>query len=1154
MIVDESILNEVGLNASLIHPDVCSATHQPGHLVVSIKSQPPKLSQTVDMLCGDESIYRYEALNDMAVAYFNATFTSAWGDNINVQMPYEILVMHDRIDVQATSTVFSNGEKTFKVDSRAVTSHAGNFMRCRQVFTNLSTGEKDYTFGVVLENLRNWRERFRVGLEMDAPNITGLAAIDTMLAYDLDPQNFLLELRGLLKARFLFQGLKGVDFAFKSKKYLFLSLNTSLHGVTSNGKPMAMDVFLDRNGKGFAQMNLFARNHLEDEITLKVSKDMENHFGGDVSIYSAMKPGVPRINFTGFLYKTQVAWSFTQREFVVHQHGEWNGNRASSPGMPFRYGIKYTFQPDFRRGEVHVFGEDTNMGKAVGFEMAELLCGYNLLDVKQSAWGVDSNVLMNWRRFLGRGVVGSHANFNLHLNKSLRDGTFFFTWTLPDAIQTVFEAEAKFTAKDKVIRANSKSTLAEDTMHEASMDVEFDNESLFVKLEGTLPVVALEANLDGKFSTSVAESIPSAKFKLKVRHHSTDIWLFEFVADQNEHPKLIYYIAPTGNFSRFQVVDLNLEIPIKPPEISFRNFALSGHLKTLPVFADAVFSFRLNDGEAVGGLAKRGVQLIEANIEITDEKGKSHKAGTNWRHSRKDPQLPFSFAFDLKVESDGLPTGPVQISLEHVYGDPESFDGEDSISGSESGLDYDFSCKESSDCNLTLTATQGVAFKHAVARIKRTGNARESFVVEVDNRQTLGVFVTHDGESRGEVTMEMGFNNQKIFEVRGEGSLQRDAKEGFNLTFHTNLDVAPGSESPGMTSVTAVLNKLGAKTTVGIEFSSDLQIMGKHKFQLDADIGYLTQAVNSAAADTTSTKMYHIQVDDHVLRVEFTNASNMMVTCSLPTFSIPVAVRLGYSMDAGDGFGNARALVEINHPMVLDLRTQITNIDGVSRSAYVALSNEKRIHDTMGSAGLAELLQESDGFLAFGCNYDSENCSNIVIGCNVTEKGSTDLMFGVVLPRDDKDDVEAYSLRFEAAKEFPSSEPWRVKYQSRSRESDLAVWYSDGEEMAKDFKRLVTEIAWNRRKQGVMKVCYLNNSLEIEVPKTRMSVGMEDKRPEGPTYFLRTTDLTDGSQKTYLDLTVNKDKEVEIHSALLKVSIVLMISRGHAAVSEPFAP
>ncbi|VDL93442.1 unnamed protein product, partial [Schistocephalus solidus] len=197
---------------------------------------------------------------------------------------------------------------------------------------------------------------------------------------------------------------------------------------------------------------------------------------GDVSVMLALIPGQPSERFKGIFYKSTSQYAFTETEKSCSLEGEWNGNRGYAPGMPFRFGIKYTHEPDFRQGSINVFAEDTNLGYATDFELAEALYEYHIngpADVQTGgAYRLRSEYMLNWRRYLSRGVAGTQGFLHANLSQDFREGDFIFGTHLTNIEQSSLEVIINYLLRKRQLLVTSSAQLDGSPVYTVDLSVE----------------------------------------------------------------------------------------------------------------------------------------------------------------------------------------------------------------------------------------------------------------------------------------------------------------------------------------------------------------------------------------------------------------------------------------------------------------------------------------------------------------------------------------------------------------------------------------------------------------------------------------------------------------------------------------------------------
>nr|VZH94027.1 unnamed protein product [Spirometra erinaceieuropaei] len=179
-----------------------------------------------------------------------------------------------------------------------------------------------------------------------------------------------------------------------------------------------------------------------------------------ISLLFALKPAVQTEAFKGLFYKSTSRYSRAPFEFILTHSGEWNANQGFAPGMPFRYGLEYTHTLDFSTGQVYAYADDSLLGKVTHMELVELMYDYSFEGARKqghvAAYQFNSEGMLNWRRHLGRGTVGSHGTLNANISRDLCAGNLELIAELPDRNQSHLRLLLDYS------KGHSKSSLTAD--------------------------------------------------------------------------------------------------------------------------------------------------------------------------------------------------------------------------------------------------------------------------------------------------------------------------------------------------------------------------------------------------------------------------------------------------------------------------------------------------------------------------------------------------------------------------------------------------------------------------------------------------------------------------------------------------------------------
>ncbi|VDD74217.1 unnamed protein product [Mesocestoides corti] len=1099
MSMDPFSIVKGSFNASLRHYLVCKGV--PGSLNVVFVNLLPEISLHGEVLCGSDWLYKVKAISNFLKSHNTIHLIMARGADVRIESPYVFRVSDGKIMLLTNSTVFLGTKELY----HAFTNSNFSFLKFENsaVVKRVSDGQVIASAELDVAGLTASPPQFNLIIDLPALGSGFFLSSGLMISHSLE--RILLDARTIVNTGVTKRGFEA--FLSCHKRGISVAFNGSVHGLTAN-KPATLSFDVQRSPKGYDQASLFLRTHLEDEIVLKATKDKEEErLAGELSLLCSLHPGSPTKTFTGFLYKTQISWAFTDELFKVEQHGEWNGKRAVPPGMPFRYGITHSLHPDRNGGEIHIFGEDTNMGKAVGMEMLEGLYEYVLEEPTKPSWGMESNILLNWRRYLGRGVIGSQATIKAKMDKGLKDGSFDITCTLPDAEQTVAELSGKFQVIGNELKVTTQGLYGNEQVHQAELEVKSSKHALEVEIKVDVAPLFLEAEFESRFTSE-----PSTSIEVEVSQKGKKIWITELNASKNQRPKFVLLFEPLAVSSGLKKVNVSLESPIKPVDMSICNFAVQGHFKTEPVLADCDFNLQIKNSEKTSTNPEGGSQLIKVDLQINDTKGLVHRAEGLWRLFRQNPKLPFTFVARATLDSSHFLDGPVTISAEHTCAQsPNEQEGITSLHNS--SHDSDIGCEKPSECTLVMenSKSEKNTFTNFAASISRTSMMTTSFEINIDRKHALEFLLTQNGNSVEGLRLNLKINGEEVATIEGEGSLNFD-DTGFTFTLNSKF----AARSHANSSLKLTLHNLVHRRAIDLALRSSLKSFGDHRFKVKANLDYLTWVIDPRRKEQgAGLKTYLIQLDDHAIGLEFTGASSCMFTCSLPSLSLPIVFRFAYDLDKD----SRQSLLQIHKPVEIDIRGLL----GSAPEAFVALSNKADIISTIDNFKLRDIrYPRNTEFYKGGCASREPDCFLIVLGTNVSREAQQKLLFTLVLPKDEK--FQSFNVELD----FAEMTPRALRVTSRDREVGVGVWFDRKNQV------FFTEVAWDRQRGGAVEISCGRNFFALRHPKRRV-----DKTIGHPG----TMDSGDRDAKSYLQVTFKNPNTVEIKSIFLNEPISMVYEK-----------
>eukprot|EP00108_Taenia_solium_P007401 TsM_000130500 transcript=TsM_000130500 gene=TsM_000130500 len=1060
--MDALVLIDGHFNASLCDSFMCPDKAYKINMYLDNDGSEKKLEGEV--LCGDKWVYRFSGNLDIARHHHSFHLLKADNFELRIESPYHLQVVDGKIRGTVNSSVYIGTEHRYDVYRSFAIAQNEFDDHCH--VKRISDGAITATTALLLSSAPKFR------LQVDLPTRRGFS-LDSYFEFERKVKT-VIDTRALLtvdsiKHGFEFHISHGLD------GFLPITFNGSVHGPVDN-KSTVLNLNVQSDQKGLEQADLFVRTHLDDELILKAIRSHEKDSNS----------GTPSQNFTGFLYKTQVSWTFTEKVFRVEQQGEWNGNRATPPGMPFRYGIRRTSNPDTRGGEIQVYAEDTNMGKAFGYEMLEGLYMYQIEDDKKSSFGLEGNVLLNWRKYLGRGVIGSQATLKAQIDKPRRRGNVEISWHLPDDNQTLIAAKVNYKINANRFFIISKASLGETQVYRGKLEVQRKASAWKAELDAKLYDFVLELEYEGEFS-----STPFIDMEIGVMKNKRKVLKAVVVTKRNRYPRLFIYFSPIHALKGLNRISLRLSSQTMPQEMAIGNFAVKGYFRTEPVLGNCEFGVRTGED----------LRLIETNLSIQGASGQRYKEYSLFQLSEDGSEL----AINVDIDSPYLLNGPIKVSAKH-----------DCSSGAETNYDYDLKCSKPNNYTLVLknTKTSKGISDYLVAGFNRISAGTTLIEVRVDSKHAILLNFTHGGKSAGDIKLVLQVNDKIVGKVEGGGSLIRN-NDGF--AFDLNGKIITGNNS--IASMKLKLSNTANLRAIDMRLKSTTETLGAHNFILKADAGYLLNLLSNENMERSYSRLktYLLRIDDHAVGLELISSSASMVTFSLPSLPTPVVFQLAYDLEQE---GAWRTVLQVYEPIQIEVRTLL----GSKEEIFLALSNNVNIIDTVGDLRLTSLLGgEKMGFVKSGCANGKEDCMSLVIGGDASRLTQKNLLFSVVLPKFGH--IESIIVETE----FADRTPRALFFTLKDREVGFGAWI-DREQDA-----VVTEIAWNRQRGGLLLATFGKQFFALQDPKRRINFGRE-----GKVYYIRTKNLQSGAVVKYLEGTFRSDNKLELDSYLLKEPVTLV--------------
>ncbi|VUZ46441.1 unnamed protein product [Hymenolepis diminuta] len=920
-----AVLNGM-LNTSLRYPLVCQG--EPGRLNVFLSIEKSVRLLELDVLCGESLKYKFSSVLDTSKRIYSLNLTDQKGLHLRIHTPYTVEIVNGRIQATSKSSVYLDNEHIYTVYE--------NLTFSTTEIIELIQAERVSDGALISRINLNALVGEHIRLKVELPEVRNGFLLDTGLTVDSTNYRavgakFILDM-DLQKYGFDLAISKGLD------ALLPIVLNASLHGFELN-RSFVVNFDVGNGDKGYKEAGLFVKTHANDEVTVKLSRGIEKETnGGELSLYFSILPGIPKPDFGGFLYKTQLSWVFTPLLLKVEQQGEWNGNKATPPGMPFRYGIHVSKNTKANEVEFQVYAEDTNMGKAFGIEMLEVLYRGES-DAKEKVLEIENNLLLNWRRYLGRGVVGSQATLKLQLDKSKADGRAELTWTLPDDNQTEVFAEVNFKVNDQKLTMKSKALRSGEKVHQGKLKSKLEGSSLKIDFDASIFDLYLEFQYEGGLTSSLAVDVEA---NAKRKNHL--LGKFELSASDKKPPKIRIHFAPNGILTSF---DAKIKSKTTLPETSPTNFNVEGYFKTEPIFLNADFKFKIKDR-----------RVVKTNTVVQTAADVSHKQESVFEISEDGN----SFALDLNIDSPMITNRKLKISTKQ---------------GCASNSDYDLQCTDGNKYSMNIKKKGN--FENTSVIMERKNLNWTSVDLKTDKNVALNL-ISNDKEfvfilKRADTTIvrikilrEVVINKHGSV-VNYQGWLNNDKN-----SVETKVGI---SNVPSFRAIDVALATSGE--------------VGKHDFALKANVGYILDLLTNKEPeeqDRSQLKTYLLHFDDNAFGLEFTCVNKLMITY----VKAPINIRFAYDSSK---LGVFRGVLQANAPIEIDARALID----FPEEGYLALSSSSDVLSTVTKTDLTSLLGgASRKFLNNGCAGNPNKCISIILGSTSRKSIHSPLVFSILVP------------------------------------------------------------------------------------------------------------------------------------------------------------
>ncbi|VDN99605.1 unnamed protein product [Rodentolepis nana] len=926
VIMRDTIVLNGTFNMSVHNPLVCQG--EPSRLNAFISLENSVISLNSDFLCGESPKYKLSYALDPYTHIGSLNLTDHKGIHIRFHSPYTLKVVSGRIQVNSQTSIYIGSEHLYTAYENFTfsTREIGYIARTKRIIDRTTISRVNF-------NALAWQH---FGLKIDLPNVKNGFLLDTGLTADINDYR-------ALGAKFIL-GMDsqkyGFDLAFSKGRNALLPivLNASFHGFEQN-RSFIVNFDAESSDNGYKQTGLFVKTHTNDEVILKISSDFGHKANeGEISLYFSMHPGTQKSNFGGFLYKTQISWTFTRELLKVENQGEWNENKAIPPGMPFRYGIQVIRKTKVSGYEVQVYAEDSNMGKVFGNEMIEMLYSDKLDDAK-GGLDMEINLLFNWRKYLGRGVVGSQATLNLQLDKPRTEGSAVLVWTLPDDKQTELVAEADFKIKNQALAIGTKAVWAGENVHQGKLKGSREGSLLEVDFGANLFNLSWELQYKGKLDSSPLIDI-EARAKTKENLEAE----FLLSASDKKPPKIqISVLTKRFPIRLFAKIQSHTLIANTSPT----NFDVEGYFKTEPIFLNSEFNFNFKDQ-----------RVFKATTTITKKNGDLHTQSSVFEITEDGK----SFTLDINIDSPLIANRNLKIS--------------NKLSCT-SGSDYNLRCINDKKHSLNIDNKEEFGPKPVNMELK---NSKWTSIDVIANMKAQIKLISND--------KEFGFlvkqANTTIFHFKLLKEMEINS-ESYAINLHGLLEHDNSS----------LETKIGLSTkshflvcNISLATSGEF---GKHDLDLKANLGYILGLLANEIPreqDRNQLKTYLLHFDDFACGLEFTDMYHLMITY----VNSPVNMRCAYDWRTRNSF---RIVIQADTPIEMDARV----LFDFAGENYLALSRTSAVLGTVTKTDLTNLLGgSSKEFVSSGCASNFMNCKSIILGSTSTNSIHSQRVFNITVP------------------------------------------------------------------------------------------------------------------------------------------------------------
>ncbi|KAM7542393.1 hypothetical protein Aperf_G00000003201 [Anoplocephala perfoliata] len=1065
--MDGAVVLNGALNAS--HQQSLFCGGETGRLYVHLSNEGLKRLLNGETFCGETWKYRFAYTLDMAKQKQDFHLVGSNGFEYRVNSSSVTHILNESVQAISTSGVYIGGEHKYTVVSN-VTFSGGELVQ-HLLVARVSDGETvcSATFNFLLNYSR-------FGLLVDLPTVADGFLLDSGVEVDLIRHRTFMA-KSLVTMYSLKRGFEFTFFLGKDSIFPII-LNASVHGLQTN-RSFIVDFDADAGVNGFDQAGLVVKTHADDEFVMKISKSAKNEDGeGEFSILCSIHPGIPSENFTGFLYKTQLSWAFTPVLLKLEQHGEWNEHKATPPGMPFRYGIRFSKNPTLNGGELQVYGEDTNMGKTFGFEMLEGLFMYEA-DTKKESVEFESNILFNWRRFLGRGIIGSQATIKAKVDKAMKNGNAEFVWSLPDAKQTQITAAIDCKIDKSALKLTSKAMLGDEQVHKGKLKTKWDGSSWKIDFGAEIYDLSMKFDYEGDLALP-----PSFEVETSVVKTETELARVVIVATSKKMPKIRLHFAPSGLLgSDLTSIDAKLESSTSLKDMSLTNLDINGYFKTQPIISDSEFKLKTS----------KDLRQVETSISVTQPNNVLHKEEGTFKISRDGKSL----ALDVHIDSPLLTKGPLKIATKH-----------ECSSGNDKSYEYDLRCSGQEKYSMTLKnkKTSKRVFEEMITTFTRILSGTTSVEMNADNKHVLRLVFTNRN-SGGEVKVYLKLDDKVILDAASSGMLAF-SNGGFLADFWMILHGANGS----VATARLELSNVPTRREIDLLVSSSLGL-GRHDFALRADAGYLLNLLANpdGSQRNSQLKRYLLRFDNHAFGLEFTTPSACMITFSLPSLPVPVALRVAYNLSQENAL---RGVLQVSEPVQIETRV-LLDFKG---EIYLALASKTSILDSINYMRLTDQLGgKTMTFAKGGCAKSSRDCISFVLGSAKRDANQFQFIFSLVIPIFG----EVRSVIIDS--EFSGRIPRSLFIGTKDREVGFGAWVDPEKDTVS------VETAWHRQKGGFLFVTVGRKYVKIGDLKRLIDIGTVNR-----TYYIHATHLETGLLTRYLEVTPHDKTKFEVRSFLLK--------------------